>query len=123
MKKAVGSEVECRKPLIPQGEHFVFDEFQFIDIIDAERLAVVGEIRTGGKPQHLVMDRAGRTLWVTNPSREVVQVIDLIRRRVIREIYTGPQPQQMAPRSLGLLTPAKTAKNIPIKRTISRIIP
>jgi YVTN family beta-propeller protein len=67
-----------------------------ISIIDTASDAVVGEIKTGGKPRGVAAGRDGKLLYVSNQVRNSVSVIDARTLKKLKDISVGALPWGVA---------------------------
>jgi DNA-binding beta-propeller fold protein YncE len=67
-----------------------------IEVIDADTLRVLHEVRVGHNPKFMVIDDARGVLYVSNWSSRSVSAVDLAGRRVERVLRTGRRPRGLA---------------------------
>ena len=60
-----------------------------ISVIDTASDAVVGEIRTGGKPRGIALNPKTRLLYVSDSPSSSLKVIDVANRSVVSQISLG----------------------------------
>ncbi|HEV7799523.1 MAG TPA: hypothetical protein VGP15_00475, partial [Burkholderiales bacterium] len=64
-----------------------------ISIIDTATDAVVGEIRTGGKPRGIAINPKTQLLYVSDSPSSALKVIDTANRSVVSEVPLGKSPE------------------------------
>ena len=64
-----------------------------LSIVDTRNDAVLGEIRTGGRPRGMAVSKDGRRLFVSDQSTNGLLVVDLERRAVASRVDLGESPE------------------------------
>ena len=64
-----------------------------LSLIDTDTDAVVGEIRTGGKPRGIVVSADGKRLYVSDQSTNALLVVDIAARAVSSRVELGESPE------------------------------